>query len=309
MNGVQAYANFPELVLLAVACKDSEEFQRCFGTEEACRRWFFRARWPNGFVCPGCGGRGASWQAPRKVWQCATCHKQTSLTAGTLLQGTKKPLRTWFEAAYLIVQRGVSARTLEDELGLTYKTAWVWGHKLRGLLKGHERPPNAERNESLRHDASRTNYDSVRAPHPSRKVPCACSKLLARDFGWLNEVKEEEEVTRLELRRRLGYWIEPEVVPMDAPPTMCMNASYDLLATYGGSLSEKHLCAYLDEVSFRWNRRRREPREGFETVLEALATSVPRTERTIVARAAATGHPLSIWAEWPRVRLRGRSAT
>jgi hypothetical protein len=208
----------------------------------------------------------------------------------------------------LIVQRGVSARTLEDELGLTYKTAWLWGHKLRGLLKGHERPPNAERDESLRHDASRTSHDSVRAPYPSGKVPCGCSKLLARDFNWLNEVKEEEEVTRLELRRRLGYWIEPEVVPMDAPPTMCMNASYDLLATYSGSLSEKHLCAYLDEVSFRWNRRRREPREGFETVVQALATSVPRTERMIVARTAATGRPLSIWAEWPRVRLRGQSA-
>jgi hypothetical protein len=83
-----------------------------------------------------------------------------------------------------------------------------------------------------------------------------------------------------------------------------LSACCDLLATYSGSLTEKHLCAYLDELAFRWNRRRRPPGEGFETVALALATSAPRTERTIVARPAPTGHPLSIWAVWPKVKLR-----
>jgi transposase-like protein len=304
MNGVQAAADFPGLLLLAKACESDERFRRQFGTEEACRDWFFRARWPTGFICPGCGSRGAGWHALRKVWQCTRCHKQTSLTAGTLLEGTRKPLRTWFEAAYLIVQRGVNARTLQRELRLTYKTAWLWAHKLRGALKGREKPPNPERNESLWFDASRTRQGSFRAPLPGQKTPCGCSKLLARDLCWLSEMEEEELVSRLERRRQLGYRIEPEVVPEDAPPTSCQFGCHELLATYSGSLTEKHLCAYLDEVAFRWNRRRREPGEGFETVARALATSAPRTERVIVARPPVTGHPLSIWSVWPPRKLR-----
>jgi hypothetical protein len=108
MNGVQAAVDFPGLLLLAKACESDERFRRQFGTEEACRDWFFRARWPTGFICPGCGSRGAGWHALRKVWQCTRCHKQTSLTAGTLLEGTRKPLRTWFEAgAPTDVQNGL----------------------------------------------------------------------------------------------------------------------------------------------------------------------------------------------------------
>jgi transposase-like protein len=305
MSGVMdVVADLPGLVLLARACQDDDAFHRHFGTEDACRDWFYRARWPKGFVCPNCGGSRASWQAARKVWQCRACHKQTSLTSGTLLERTKKPLRKWFEAAYLIVQRGVNARTLQRELGLTYKTAWVWAHKLRGALKGRETPANAERNESLSYDASRTRRHSVRHPHSSWTAPCGCSKLLTRDWGWQNEMDEEEEVAGLERRRRLGDRIGPEVTPEDTPPPRDMLAIYELLATYSGSVTEKHLCAYLDELAFRWNRRRRAPSEGFMTVVDALATTLPRTERTIARRPAPTGNALSIWSVWPVRKLR-----
>jgi hypothetical protein len=117
-------------------------------------------------------------------------------------------------------------------------------------------------------------------------------------------MEEEALVTRLERRQRLGYRIEPERVPEDAPPSRCLSACCDLMATYSGSLTEKHLCAYLDELAFRRNRRRRPPGEGFVTVAQALATSAPRNERAIVARPAPTGHPLSIWSVWPPLKLR-----
>ena len=209
MNGVDFVANLPALELLATACRNDEEFERSFGTEEACRSWFFHARWPNGFVCPGCRNAGGTWQAPRKVWQCSACHKQTSLTAGTLLERTKKPLRTWFEAVYLIVQRGVNARTLQRELRLTYKTAWSWAHKLREALQGHEIPPNPERREAGRHEAARTYRDYTLKPDPRRRGPCGCSKLLSRDWGFPNEIEEEREARHILQKRSVGYRMEP----------------------------------------------------------------------------------------------------
>jgi transposase-like protein len=308
VNGVDFVADFPALELLATACKSDEEFERSFGTEEACRDWFFRARWPNGFVCPGCRNMGASWQAPRRVWQCVKCHRQTSLTAGTLLERTKKPLRTWFEAAYLIVQRGVNARTLQRELRLTYKTAWSWAHKLREALKGHETPHDPGPRESRRHDAARRSREYVREPDARRRGPCGCSKLLTRDWGFPNEIEEEREAKRDQLWRSWGYRTDPEPVPADAPPTRDLFSSCELQATYSGAVTEKHLRTYLDELAFRLNRRRRPRAEGFLTAMRALAASAPRTYRAIIARPAPEGYPLSIWSLSPP-RERGGTRT
>ncbi|MEZ0227781.1 MAG: transposase, partial [Planctomycetota bacterium] len=130
------YTNGPlELAVFGTMLpRDSAEFHRAFDTEEACRRWWIQKRWPNGFECPRCRG-GGRWDARRRGFECRRCRKFTSLTAGTRLHGTRKPLLKWFEAIFLIVQRGVNARRLQRELGFTYKVAWTWGHKLRSLLE------------------------------------------------------------------------------------------------------------------------------------------------------------------------------
>ena len=82
------------------------EFLHCFGTEAACAEAVRRARWPDGFVCPGCEGRAHCIVVGdgRRLYQCHACHRQTSLTAGTLFGNTKLPLTQWFLAIYLISQ-------------------------------------------------------------------------------------------------------------------------------------------------------------------------------------------------------------
>ena len=123
--------------------RDLLEFESRFATEEACRDYLFALRWPDGFRCPSCGHERA-WPV-RKVWfECARCRRQTSVTAGTIFQDTRKPLRLWFRAMWHVVSQknGVSALGLQRVLGLgSYQTAWTWMHKLRRAMvrPGRER--------------------------------------------------------------------------------------------------------------------------------------------------------------------------
>jgi hypothetical protein len=113
------------------------EFENQFGSEAVCRAYLERVRWPDGFVCPddACSGR-RPWVTARGLYRCAACGRQTSLTAGTIFAGTRKPLRDWFEVLWLMTGRdGVSAEALQTALGLgSYQTAWVWLHKVRRAM-------------------------------------------------------------------------------------------------------------------------------------------------------------------------------
>jgi hypothetical protein len=111
------------------------EFQRRFADEAACVGYLAAARWPHGFVCPGCG-KTKAWQLQTKAWtwECAGCGKQTSVTAGTIMHHSKLALTTWFWAAYLMAthSNGISALQLQRQLALgSYKTAWLMATKLR----------------------------------------------------------------------------------------------------------------------------------------------------------------------------------
>jgi hypothetical protein len=97
------------------------EFQQRFADEAACAKYLFAARWPKGFVCPGCGNSKA-WELQTKpwTWECAGCGKQTSVTAGTVMHHSKLALTIWFWAAYLMAthSNGISALQLQRQLGL-----------------------------------------------------------------------------------------------------------------------------------------------------------------------------------------------
>ena len=111
------------------------EFQDRFAGEGACAEYLFERRWPDGFVCPGCGD-GRAWLLRGKAftYECAACGRQTSVTAGTIMHASKLPLTTWFWAAYLMAthSNGISALQLQRQLGLgSYKSAWLMAAKLR----------------------------------------------------------------------------------------------------------------------------------------------------------------------------------
>jgi len=112
------------------------EFEDRFATEAACRDCVERLRWPHGFHCPSCAHR-RGWRTRRGTWFCAKCRRQTSATAGTIFDGTRKPLRVWFRVIWLVTSQktGASALGLQRQLGLRrYETVWTWLHKLRRAM-------------------------------------------------------------------------------------------------------------------------------------------------------------------------------
>ena len=94
------------------------EFDQWLSSEEACRDVLQRVRWPEGFQCPACGA-SAAWRTGRRQFRCSVCQRQTSATAGTIFEGTRKPLRTWFKAMWYVTsqKQGVNALGLHASSG------------------------------------------------------------------------------------------------------------------------------------------------------------------------------------------------
>lgn len=119
------------------------EFEVRFSSEEACLEYVAKLRWPDGFRCPRCDHNKA-WITKRKLYHCVQCSHETSVTAGTIFQDTRKPLQLWFRAIWYVISQknGVSAKGLQRVLGFQrYETIWVWLHKLRTAMvrPGRER--------------------------------------------------------------------------------------------------------------------------------------------------------------------------
>jgi transposase-like protein len=119
-------------------------FQAEYGSEERCEAALAAQRWPEGFVCPKCGGRKHSSCVRRRLYQCSACRTQTSLKAGTVFHKSKLPLSKWFLAIYLLTQskNDISALELSRQLGVNYNTAWTMKHKLMAAME--------ERNKAYR---------------------------------------------------------------------------------------------------------------------------------------------------------------
>lgn len=113
------------------------DFVRRYGTEASCLQALADLRWPHGFTCVKCQhDKAHHLKARPRIYECASCGFQNSVTAGTVLHKTRTDLSKWFMAAYLMAtdKRGVSAMYLSRELNLRYDTAWTLCHKLRSAL-------------------------------------------------------------------------------------------------------------------------------------------------------------------------------
>ncbi len=122
--------------------KTLSAFQTWFETEEACVRYLVESRWPAGYACPRCGHQEAYELTSRRTFKCKKCSYQVSVTAGTVLHGTRLSLRDWFWAAHLVGTHtpGISAVQLQRQLGLKpYETAWGLLQKLRRAMVRPER--------------------------------------------------------------------------------------------------------------------------------------------------------------------------
>jgi transposase-like protein len=267
------------------------EFESRFSNEPACRDYLVALRWPDGFHCPGCGGARA-WPVRATLLECAGCGRQTSVTAGTIFQDTHKPLRTWFRAMWHVTSQksGASALGLQQALGLgSYQTAWSWLHKLRRAMvrPGRDRlSGTVEVDESYlgRLEEGRKGRETRRKAMVviaaqrdgakigrirMRRVPDASAQSLQ---GFVTEVIEPGSVVCTDAwsgyatLKENGYThkataqgrLDIPGAEADLLPRVHLVVSLLkrwLMGTHQGAIGLEHLDYYLDEFTFRFNRR------------------------------------------------------
>ncbi|MGA2903628.1 MAG: IS1595 family transposase [Candidatus Korobacteraceae bacterium] len=122
------------------------ELNRSFSTDEDCREILTKLRWPEGVECPRCHNRNVWWVQSRKQFTCSECSYQFSVTTGTIFKDSHLPLPIWFMAVLLLCEakKGMSAHQLKRTIwGLhkgSYKTAWYLCHRIRAAMAQVDRP-------------------------------------------------------------------------------------------------------------------------------------------------------------------------
>jgi transposase-like protein len=286
-----------------------------FPTEEACLDYLTLIRWPEGYRCLRCSS-ASYWKKARGLYHCRDCGYEGSVTRGSLFQDTHKPLRLWFQAIWYVVHQknGVSALGLQKALGLgSYHTAWEWLHKLRramvrpgrdrlsGLVEmdetfiGGERIGKRGRGaegktlvliavEALDHGIGRIRLSPI-ANASGEAIKNATLEMvnpgsIIRSDGW----------DSYNLLTKHGYLHTPvshaQSASGDATPLAHRIASLLKrwwLGTHQGAISHEHLAYYLDEFTFRFNRRTSRSRgKLFSPLIEQALQLQPIPASTII---------------------------
>jgi len=286
--------------------KTAIEFEQRFATEEDCRAYWIEARWGGEPACAGCQSKRVWTTRAGTTFECAECGHQTSLTSGTLLEKTHKPLKVWFRAVFEISSRrnGISAKELQRIMGFgSYKTAWTWLHKLRAAMVRPDREPLGQHVE--------IDEAFVGAKRAGKSLVLVATETDGRIRMAQAENNDAETIRR---------FADAEIAP-DASATTDGHAGYSakslgersheavvqtkaeraesdalqrahwaisllkrwLLGTHGSAVEIKYLQAYLDEYVFRYNRR---GTKGVGRIvartIEQLVAHAPRTMRQII---------------------------
>lgn len=263
------------------------ELERRFSSEQACREYLFILRWPEGFICPRCGGKTA-WPMSRGLWKCGDCKYQVSVTAGTIFQDSHLPLTTWFRAIWHITSQknGMSAQGLQRVLGLgSYETAWALLHKLRRAMV---RPGRDRLKGTVEVDETYWGGDEEgligRLTEENALIIVAAEED-GKGIGRIR-LRRIPDITKASLHGFIKHAIEPgSTVTTDGLNAYRAMEGYThdrhvqrhqlegehllprvhrvvsllkrwLLGTHQGAISHAHLDDYLDEFTFRFNRRK-----------------------------------------------------
>ena len=294
-------------------------FQRRFPDDAACAAYLAEQRWPEGFRCPACGHDHAfALRTKAFTFECAACRRQTSVTAGTVMHGSKLKLVVWFWAAYLMAthSNGISATQLQKQLGIgSYKSAWLLCHKLRRAMVAPERtllaglvevdetaipcrskndPPTGGSGRSRQGKlllAGAVEFDGKGRPGRARlrQITDFSAKTL---HTFLRDNLAPGATARTDgwagYPGAQGVVHDPHTIgPMAAHIVLpwvhrlFANLKRWALGVYHG-LRRKHLQAYLDEFVFRFNRRRN--RHGALRTLIGIALNCkPLTYKMLIA--------------------------
>jgi len=293
----------------------SELFEQ-YGTEPQCEQALEKARWPDGFHCPHCGGADHShfYVKDTRYWQCRTCRSQTSLRSGTIFHGSKLSLRTWFQAMFLISQskNSIAALELRRQLGVSYPTAWRVKHKLMQVMAERE-AGRVLQGDVVMDDAYLGGERRGKAGRGSEnKVPFVAAVQLSVEGH--PQVARFDPVTGF-TKEAIGHWAQrylspstrvisdglncfpgveqagavhvPEVVGADRRSTdmpcftwintVLGNVKTALAGTYHAFNFRKYAHRYLAEYQYRFNRRF-DLKAILPRLVRAAATTGPRTE-------------------------------
>jgi transposase-like protein len=291
------------------------ELRDQFRDEAACRQYLTKLRWPSGFVCPRCQGRDA-WLTARALYHCRRCDYQASVTAGTLFADTNLPLRLWFEAIWHVTNQkyGASALGMQRILGLgSYHTAWNWLHKLRRAMvrPGRDRLAGVVETDEIYIGGPRSGSRGRGAAGKSlvvvmvQETPQGLGRIrLARvsDASAASLEPAIEQAVAPGSTVRTDDWkgyqgltasgYQHHVVRAEAVvgenllPLANRVASLLkrwLLGTHQGAVRARHLDYYLDEFTFRFNRRASRSRGLlFYRLLEQAVALEPVLTRSLV---------------------------
>lgn len=294
------------------------EFIEMFPDDDACVAFLAKLRWPEGFICPACKQASIPWNADRDRLICPICRHQTSVTAGTIFDKTRTPLKTWFEAAWHVstAKSGMSAKTLERTIGTSYKVAWMMLHRFRVAMVNNERSQLSgivEVDESFvggeTHGGKRgrgtgksivviaveikqpKGFGRVRMRHiPDSSgdslVPFICDMIapgsVVRTDGWkgYNSVTDHGYQREIIVQSSSG---DPAHVSMPGVHRIASLFKRWILGTHQGSVLPLHLQSYLEEFTFRFNRRTSRSRGlVFRRLIEQAVITKPTTMEDII---------------------------
>ncbi len=291
------------------------ELEQRYSTDEDCREYLATLRWPEGYCCPACGGRN-SWRMRRSLYLCRNCRRQTSVTAGTIFQDSRLPLRLWFRAIWYVTSQknGVSALGLQRVLGFgSYQTAWAWLQKLRRamLRPGRDRLTGqvevdetywGTEEEGVIGRQTRDKAIIIVAAQADgrgigrirmRRIPDLKQASL---HGFIRDVVDPGSVVvtdGLFAYRNLDGYVHKSVVVRrqsaeadELLPRVHQIISLVkrwLMGTHQGAVQHAHLDYYLDEFTFRFNRRKSASRgKLFYRLVQQAVQTAPQPYKVLV---------------------------
>jgi transposase-like protein len=292
------------------------EFDENFLDEEKCVNYLIEAKWPLGFVCEECGYT-EYWTLSRKRIKCKHCSFLITITANTIFDQSNKPLTMWFRAIWWMIaqKNGVSATGLQNILGIgSYKTAWIWLHKLRTLMVLPSREKltgivevdetfvgGASEGKRGRGSGNKTLVIIAVEVLPigtgrvrTKVIPNAEGKHLLKFIkeniekgsnvitdGWTGYSQLKEKEYNHTIHKQVKAEKEEESLPNVHRIAALLKRW--LLGTHQNYASKERLQSYLDEFSFRYNRRKSNSRGLlFHRIIEQAISCKPITEKNIM---------------------------
>ena len=271
--------------------KDFEEFLDMFATEKDCMNYIAEIRWGGtGFICPKCGATG-SYISKDDMRCCKVCCQKTSVMAGTVFHRSKKTLRLWFHVMWWMVSQknGCSAMNLKNVMDFnSYETAWTWLHKLRKVMVD---PNRSKLNGNIEVDESFIGASEIGVTGRETEKKILISVAVEVKNGGsmgrirlqrINNASSAELLPFIDSNIEKGStvitdgWSAYSSVSKSGYKHIIHNISKNdksadellphvhivislikrwLLGTYQGAVFEKHIQAYLDEFTFRFNRK------------------------------------------------------